>query len=164
MAVLILPSLSNQPTPQNGDNYLPRHQPISSARLVIRNVSANGTFSALHNLPLVLFCRPNSWRNQLEQISAERGVSLNVALEADSLSLQTHIVSEGGVYALLGPYAIAAASKERRLRSSKLVAPVVTRHIALAMSRHGELTLACRTVMQIAREIAKSGVARLRRV
>jgi LysR family transcriptional regulator, nitrogen assimilation regulatory protein len=108
----------------------------------------------------VLFCRPSSWRNHLEQISAERSVSLNVALEADSLSLQTHIVSEGGIYALLGPYAVAAASKDRRLQSSKLVDPVVTRHIALAMSRHGELTLACRTVI---REIAKSGAARLRR-
>jgi DNA-binding transcriptional LysR family regulator len=120
------------------------------------------SFSALHNLPLVLFCRPSSWRNHLEQVSAERGISLNVVLEADSLSLQTQIVSEGGIYALLGPYAIAAA-KARRLQSAKLVAPVVTRHIALAMSRHGELTLACRTVMQVAREIAKSGAAGLLR-
>ena len=166
MAVLILRSFIERARHRrNGDNYL-----VETSTYL---VSAAGDpltsrptvpFSALHDLPLVLFCRPNSWRNQLEQISAERGVSLNVALEADSLSLQTHIVSEGGIYALLGPYAIAAASKERRLRSSKLVAPVVTRHIALAMSRHGELTLACRTVMQIAREIAKSGVARLRRV
>ena len=151
------------PTPQNGDTYLVETSTylVSAAgdRLTSRPTVP---FSALHNLPLVLFCRPNSWRNQLEQISADRGVSLNVALEADLLSLQTHIVSEGGIYALLGPYAIAAASKDRRLRSSKLVAPVVTRHIALAMSRHGELTLACRTVMQTAREIAKSGVARLR--
>ncbi len=120
------------------------------------------SFSALHNLPLVLFCRPSSWRNHLEQVSAECGISLNVVLEADSLSLQTQIVSEGGIYALLGPYAIAAA-KARRLQSAKLVAPVVTRHIALAMSRHGELTLACRTVMQVAREIAKSGAAGLLR-
>jgi hypothetical protein len=36
---------------------------------------------------------------------------------------------------LLGPDAIAAASKDHRLQSSKLVDPVVTRHIALAMSR-----------------------------
>ena len=72
-------------------------------------------------------------------------------------------LSEGGIYALLGPYAVAAASKECRLQSSKLVDPVVTRHIALAMSRHGNLTLACRTVMQITREIAKSGAAGLRR-
>jgi LysR family transcriptional regulator, nitrogen assimilation regulatory protein len=152
-------------TPKNADTYL-----IETSTYL---VSAAGDpltsrptvrFSALHNLPLVLFCRPSSWRNHLEQISAERGVSLNVALEADSLSLQTHIASEGGIYALLGPYAVAAASKDRRLQSSKLVDPVVTRHIALAMSRHAQLTLACRTVMQITREIAKSGAARLRRL
>ena len=152
-----------EPTPKSGDTYL-----VETSTYL---VSASGDpltsqptvrFSALDKLPLVLFCRPSSWRNHLEQISAERGVSLNVVLEADSLSLQTQIVSEGGIYTLLGPYAIAAA-KERRLRSAKLVAPVVTRHIALAMSRHGELTLACRTVMQVAREIAKSGAAGLRR-
>jgi LysR family transcriptional regulator, nitrogen assimilation regulatory protein len=48
---------------------------------------------------------------------------------------QTGVGSEGGIFALLGPYAVAAAPKERRLRSAKLVAPVGTRHIAFAMSR-----------------------------
>ena len=151
-------------SPKNADTYL-----VETSTYL---VSAAGDpltsrptvrFSALHNLPLVHFCRPTSWRDHLEQIGAERGVSLNVVLEADSLSLQTQIVSQGGIYALLGPYAIAAASKNCRLQSSKLVDPVVTRHIALAMSRHGDLTLACRTVMQITREIAKSGAAGLRR-
>jgi LysR family nitrogen assimilation transcriptional regulator len=151
-------------SPKNADTYLVETStylvsvagdPLTS-RPTVR-------FSALHNLPLVHFCRPSSWRDHLEQIGAERGVSLNVVLEADSLSLQTHIVSQGGIYALLGPYAIAAASKDCRLQSSKLVDPVVTRHIALAMSRHGNPTLAFRTVMQITREIAKSGAAGLRR-
>jgi len=151
-------------SPKNGDTFL-----VETSTYLVSAVGDPLTsrttvrFSALHNLPLVLFCRPNSWRNQLEQISAERKISLNVALEADSLSLQTHIVSEGGVYALLGPYAIAAAAKDCRLQSSKLVDPVVTRHIALAMSRHGSLTLACRTVMQVVQEIATSGAAALRR-
>jgi DNA-binding transcriptional LysR family regulator len=160
LAILYRTSLS----PMNGDTYLVETSTylVSAAGdpLTSRPTVA---FSTLHNLPLVLFCRPSSWRNHLEQISAERGVSLNVALEADSLILQTYIVSEGGIYALLGPYAIAEAAKERRLGSSKLVAPVVTRHIALAMSRHGNLTLACRTVMQVAREIVKSGAAGLHR-
>ncbi|MGA7022930.1 MAG: LysR family transcriptional regulator, partial [Pseudolabrys sp.] len=82
------------PTPQNGDNYLVETSTylVSAARDPLTS-RPTVPFSALHNLPLVLFCRPNSWRNQLEQISAERAVSLNVALEADSLSLQTHIVS-----------------------------------------------------------------------
>jgi LysR family transcriptional regulator, nitrogen assimilation regulatory protein len=152
-------------SPRDGDTYLVETStylvsaagdPLTSRRTV--------RFAELHNLPLVLFCRPSSWRNYLDQISAEREVSLNVVLEADSLSLQTHIVAQGGMYTLLGPYAIAEATRDGRLQSSKLVDPVISRHIALAMSRHGNLTLACRTVMQLAREIVKSGAAGLRRI
>ncbi|TMH09546.1 MAG: LysR family transcriptional regulator, partial [Betaproteobacteria bacterium] len=69
--------------------------------------------------------------------SGRRPHPLNVAVEADSSSLRTHIVADGGLYALLGPFAIAAASKECRIKSSRLVDPTITRHIALAMSRHG---------------------------
>jgi DNA-binding transcriptional LysR family regulator len=147
----------HSPTPKNGDLYL-----VETATYL---VSAAGDpltsqptvpFSALHNLPLVMFCRPNSWRDRLDHLGMERGVSLNVALEADSLRLQTRIVADGGMYALLGPYAIADAAKDSRLQSSKLVDPEVPRHIALAMTRHGELTLACRTVMQLTKEIAQS--------
>jgi LysR family nitrogen assimilation transcriptional regulator len=152
------------PTPKDGDIYLVETSTyLVSAADDPLTARPTVRFSSLHNLPLVLFCRPNTWRSRLEEISAARKVSLNVALEADSLSLQTHIVSEGGIYALLGPYAIAAASRDRRLQSAKLVAPVVTRHIALALSRHANLTLACRTVMQITRDIAKSAAAGLRR-
>jgi DNA-binding transcriptional LysR family regulator len=150
------------PTPRNGDIYLVETQTYLIGAEGDKVTSRTTVpFSKLHNLPLVLFCRPSSWRNRLEELSAEHGVSLNVALEADSLSLQTQIVSEGGMYALLGPYAIAAAAKNCRLQSSKLVNPSVSRHIALAMTRHGELTLACRTVMQAIQEIASSGAAGL---
>ena len=153
------------PSPKDGDTYL-----VETGTYLVGAAGDPLTrrptvpFSALHNLPLVLFCRPSSWRDHLEQIGSQHGVALNVALETDSLSLQTQIVAEGGMYALLGPYAIAAAAKDRRLQSSKLVDPVVPRHIALAMSRHAQLTLACRTAMQLTRDIAKSGAARLRRI
>lgn len=148
--------------PRHGDTYL-----VETATYLVgaegdeltRNPTVN--FRSLHNVPLVLFCRPSTWRNRLEEIAGERGVSLNVVLEADSLSLQTQVVADGGIYALLGPYAATSASRSLRLQSSKLVNPAVTRHIALAMSRHGELTLACRTVMQIAKEIASSGASKL---
>ncbi|MDR6206392.1 thiol:disulfide interchange protein [Paraburkholderia graminis] len=66
------------------------------------------------------------------------------------------MVADGGIYALLGPYAIANLQKECRLQASMVVEPAVPRFIALAMSPHGELTLACRTVMQLTREIARS--------
>jgi LysR family transcriptional regulator, nitrogen assimilation regulatory protein len=152
------------PSPKNGDTYL-----VETATYLVGAagdaLTARRTvpFSALSNLPLVLFCRPSTWRNYLDEISAAHGVTLNVALEADSLSLQTRIVSTGGLYALLGLYSIETFAKDYRLQSAKLVQPVVTRHIALAMSRHGNMTLACRTVMEVAREIAKSGEAGLAR-
>jgi len=152
----------SSPSPRNGDTYLVE-TPTFLVGAEADKLTSRPTvpFAALHDLPLVLFCRPSSWRNRLEQLSAEQGISLNVALEADSLSLQTQVVADGNIYALLGPYAIAAASRNCRLQASKIVNPSVTRHIALAMSRHGEMTLACRTVMQITREIASSGAAGL---
>jgi LysR family nitrogen assimilation transcriptional regulator len=150
------------PTPKNGDTYLVK-APTYLVGAVGDRLTSRPTvrFSALHDLPLVAFCRPNSWRNLLEHLAIEHGISLNVVLEADSLRLQTQIVADGGAYALLGPYAIAAASKDCRLQSSKLVDPAASRYIALAMSRHGQLTLACRTVMQVARDIVKTGAAGL---
>src|SRR6476469_5340392 len=71
-------------TPKNGDVYL-----VDTATYLVGaegdRLTSRRTvpFAALHNLPLVLFCRPNSWRNHLEQLSTEHGVTLNVALEAD---------------------------------------------------------------------------------
>jgi DNA-binding transcriptional LysR family regulator len=149
-------------TPRNGDVYLVE-KPTCLVSAAGDRLTSQPTvpFSVLHNLPLVLFCRPSSWRDRLDQLSLEQGITLNVAVEADSLSLQTHIVADGSTYALLGPYAIAAAAKQCHLQSSMLVDPVVPRHIALAMSRHGELTLACRTVMQLTQEIARMGAAGL---
>ena len=150
------------PIPKNGDTYLAE----TSTYLVSAEgdpLTAHPTveFSSLRNLPLVTFCRPSGWRNRLEQLSVEYGIPLNIALEADSISLQAHIVENGGMYALLAPYAIAASSKFCRLQSSKLVNPEITRYVSLAMSRHGQLTPACRAVMQLTREIAKSGTTKI---
>jgi DNA-binding transcriptional LysR family regulator len=150
------------PKPRHGDTYL-----VETATYLVSAEADKLTsrpsvpFAALHNLPLVHFCRPNSWRNHLEQLAAEHGIALNVVLEADSISMQTHVVADGGIYALLGPYAISSAMRNVRVQSSRIIKPSVSRHIALAMSRHGEMTLACRTVMQILKEIAKSGASGL---
>lgn len=144
--------------PVNGDVYLieTRTYLVGAAGDALTS-QAGVAFSALNNLPLVLFCRPNSWRDRLGELSAAHGVVLNVAAEADSLSLQTEIVARGGVYALLGPYAIAAALKAGRIQAAPLTDPEVPRYIALAMSRHGQLTLGCRVVMQLIQEIVQAG-------
>jgi DNA-binding transcriptional LysR family regulator len=64
-------------TPKNGDTYL-----VETSTYLVSAVGDRLTsrptvrFSALNNLPLVLFCRPSSWRDHLDQISAERKISL----------------------------------------------------------------------------------------
>jgi LysR family nitrogen assimilation transcriptional regulator len=151
----------HSPTPKNGDVYL-----IEAPTYLVSAAGDKATsrptvpFSVLGKLPLVLFCRPSTWRDRLDELAAERGISLNVAAEADSLSLQARIVADGGMYALLGAYAIRTVAKECRLASSKLVNPVVSRHMAIAMSRHSELTLACRAVMSEIQRIVKAGATR----
>jgi DNA-binding transcriptional LysR family regulator len=148
--------------PKNGDVYLveaPTYLVGAAGDEITKRRTVQ--FSALENLPLVMFCRPSSWRDRLDQLSAEHGFALNVVVEADSLSLQTHIVASGGAYALLGPYAIAAAQKGMKLQSAKIVNPMLTRHIALAMSPHGELTLACKAVMTETKAVAKASMAGL---
>jgi LysR family transcriptional regulator, nitrogen assimilation regulatory protein len=144
-------------TPRNGDTYL-FEAPTYLVSAIGDPLTSKETveFSALNNLPLVLFCRPSAWRNHLEQMALEQRIALNVALEADSLSMQTNIVAGGGMYALLGPYAIAGALRTLPLQSSRLIAPSVNRHVALAMSPRGKSTLACRTVMELIKEVAQS--------
>lgn len=123
-------------------------------------VTANPTvaFSTLNALPLVQFCRPNSWRDQLDELGNRHGVAINTFMEADSLTLQTEIVSRGGCYAVLGPYAIAEGLRAGRLQASRIVEPDMTRYIALALSRHAPLTLACRTVKQLILDIVKDRI------
>lgn len=150
----------HNPQPANGDIYLIETMTylVGAAGDALTS-QASVPFSALNDLPLVLFCRPNSWRDRLDELAAAHQVRLNVAAEADSLSLQTEIVVHGGVYALLGPYAVAAELQAGRIQAVPIVDPEVRRYIALAMSRHGQLTLACRVVMELIQEIVRAGQA-----
>ena len=112
-------------------------------------------FEKLNGLPLITFCRPSPWRDQLDNLAREKGITLNVQLEADSLALQLAMVAQGGMYALLGGYAIGQALKDGEIQAAQVVEPRVLRHIALAMARTGEVTLAMRTVMQEVQSVAR---------
>ena len=111
------------------------------------------TFAKLDQLPLVQFCRPNTWRDQLDELGRQHGIGINIVLEAESLTLQTEIVSRGGCYAVLGPYAIAEGLRAGRLQAARIVEPDMTRYIAHAQPRRAAQTLACRTVKQMIEEI-----------
>lgn len=142
--------------PRGGDEYLAEVPTwLVGAPGDALTAQATVPFAALNGLPLVTFCRPSRWRDRLDHVAAERGVALNVVLEADSLGLQLQVAADGGAHALLGRYAIEAALNEGRVQAARLVRPEVRRYTALAMAPHGELTLACRTVMQALKAVAE---------
>lgn len=52
--------------------------------------------------------------------------------------------------------AINTAAKESPIITSRVVNPGIKRHIALAMSPRGELTLVCRSAMKIVEELVRA--------
>jgi LysR family transcriptional regulator, nitrogen assimilation regulatory protein len=112
-------------------------------------------FKALNELPMVAFCRPSTWRDQLDHQASQLGIRLNVRLEADSLALQLAIAAQGNAYTLLGASAIAPALAQGRIQASRIVDPGVTRHVALALPRTGEITPAIRVVIEQAQALAR---------
>jgi LysR family transcriptional regulator, nitrogen assimilation regulatory protein len=117
--------------------------------------AATVRFSRLDHLPLVSFCRPSRWRDQLDQLARQHSIHLNVQLEADSLAVQVAVVAQGDTYALLGGYAVTDALARGQIQAARVVEPRVNRHAALALSRHGELSLAMRTVMHAIQSVAQ---------
>jgi len=147
----------HSPVPKHGDAYLVETETyLVGADGDALTSQQSVRFAQLDGLPLVMFCRPNSWWSRLDQLAGEHGIALNVVAQADSLTLQMHIAAEGGIYALLGPYAAATGAKEFRLQAAKIVEPAIHRYVALAMPSHGELTLASRAVMQLVKEIGQA--------
>ena len=112
-------------------------------------------FSALNGLSLITFCHPSSWREQLDKVAREQGITLNEQIEADSVALQLAMVAEGGIYALLGSYAIASALQKGDIDAVRVVKPSIKRHVCMALGRNGAVTLAMRTVMLEAQAVAK---------
>ena len=84
---------------------------------------------------------------------------LDFVVEADSIALQLKVVEETGAYALLGPYAFEEALRNGRVQAATLTDPEVPRYVALATAPHGELSLACRTVMRELQAISDRGTA-----
>ena len=135
--------------PKSGDVYLTESHTFLIGALGDKLTSIPTIdFTALHEIPLVTFCRPSVWRNRLDQLASQYGIALNVVLEADSLDLQTRVVAGGGGYALLGTSAVTATKKTARFQASKIVNPNVLRHMAVGMAGQGTLSLACKTVMR----------------
>lgn len=97
----------------------------------------------LSGLPLVVPGRPHLLRARLDRLAAEHGLSLQVAVEADSVQLQYEVAAAGAGYAIVS---FAGGQLDARLASARIVQPELERFVVLAESPRRPHTRATRAV------------------
>lgn len=113
---------------------------------------SNVALAALSGVPLVVPSRPHLLRARLDQLAADHALSLQVAVEADSVRLQYEIAAAGGGYAIAS---VLPGQLDARLTSSRIVQPVLERFVVLAESPlrpHTRATLEVRRLIHLLAE------------
>lgn len=111
-------------------------------------------FARLDRLPLVLPPHPHALRAHLAEIAAQRGIQLHVAVEANSIALQREIAASGNCYGIVAGPAV-EGQLARRLRASRLVAPVLWRRVVLTSTTLQPDTLATRQVRALVERLVR---------
>jgi LysR family nitrogen assimilation transcriptional regulator len=111
-------------------------------------------FQELEGLPLILPSSPHLLRARLDRMALDRGMTLRVSVEADSIRLQHEIAAAGGGYAItVGP---SRANSLPGLSAARLVRPQLERAIVLGTTVHRAHTLATREVHQLVLRMART--------
>ena len=101
--------------------------------------------------------RPSHWRNALDETARSLGFKLEPIVEAYSLTVQKELVAcTPRLYSILWPFAVAAELQSGRLQATRLVRPDLTRHVTLALPKHGKLSPACRVVSETVQQLVES--------
>ncbi len=108
-------------------------------------------FDEVAGLPLVLPGEPHPLRARLAGLAREKGLSLTLALEADSIRLQHEIVASGTGFAITA--GVLAPQDAQRLVAVRIVQPSLSRAIVLGIATHRPHTLATRSVAHLIRSI-----------
>jgi|OM-RGC.v1.002771484 LysR family transcriptional regulator, nitrogen assimilation regulatory protein len=101
-------------------------------------------FAALDNLPLILPAEPHVLRRRLGELARERGISLKVVVEADTVQLQRELSTSGIGYAIVSSMAEMRAGL--KLGAARIVQPEMVRHVVLGTTQHRPNTLAARSI------------------
>lgn len=110
----------------------------------------------LSGVPLVVPSRPHLLRARLDRLAVDHSLSLQVAVEADSVRLQYEIAAAGGGYAIAS---VLPGQLDARLASSRIVQPVLDRFVVLAESPLRPHTRATLEVRSLIHRVAASPTA-----
>jgi LysR family transcriptional regulator, nitrogen assimilation regulatory protein len=100
----------------------------------------------LHVFPLAVPMRNNNVRRSVADVVAQHGCTLEVRFEVDSLSAIISMVMEGKAYSILAPSAIQKEASQGQVRAVRIVDPVITRSVVLAVNPKDERTAAVSAV------------------
>ncbi|ALU91539.1 LysR family transcription regulator [Herbaspirillum rubrisubalbicans M1] len=109
-------------------------------------------FDSLQDVSLILPAEPHVLRRRLDILARERGVRLNVSVEADTIQLQREIAAAGIGYAIVAAVS-GADDQDDRLGKARIVEPELMRSIVLGTTRHRPYTLATRSLHQLIRAL-----------
>ena len=121
--------------------------------------SAPMKVAELSGLKLVLPSKPHGLRGVVENAARHAGITLNVIFEADSFHTLKELVETSMGYTVLPVSAFSRSADAGRYALGSLVAPHVSRQIALALPANRTDSLATLTVANVVQEEMHSAIA-----
>lgn len=116
-------------------------------------------FSELSNLPLTLPALPNRMRLVIEQACRRTGVVLNVTTGLDSIGILRDLAATGTTYTILPPHFVAAEVAAGRLQAARIVRPVITRTVLLAVGVQAQVNPSVAQTAAVVRRVFADLVA-----
>lgn len=117
--------------------------------------------SDLHAYPLAVPMRVNNVRRSVADVISQHGCTLDVRFEVDSLSTIISMVTDGKACSILTPSAVQREALLGQVRIVRIVDPVITRAVVLAVNPRDERSIevaAVRTlVAEVVRKLAQDG-------
>lgn len=110
----------------------------------------------LHAFPLAVPMRNNNVRRSVADVVAQHGCVLDVRFEVDSLSTIINMVMEGKAYSILAPSAIQREASQGQVRTVKIIDPVITRSVVLAVNPKDEQSPAVSAVRKLIPNVART--------
>lgn len=110
----------------------------------------------LHAFPLAVPMRNNNVRRSVADVVALHGCVLDVRFEVDSLSTIISMVMEGKAYSILAPSAIQREASQGQVRIVKIIDPVITRSVVLAVNPKDEQSPAVSAVRKLIRNVTRT--------
>ncbi|ESZ05873.1 LysR family transcriptional regulator [Mesorhizobium sp. L48C026A00] len=110
----------------------------------------------LHAFPLAVPMRNNNVRRSVADVVAQHGCVLDVRFEVDSLSTIISMVMEGKAYSILAPSAIQREASQGQVRTVKIIDPVITRSVVLAVNPKDEQSPAVSAVRKLIPNVTRT--------